>query len=42
MLTDSINDAIFGEDVFSDSLKFRDITPMHKKMKQPIRKFTDH
>ena len=31
MLTDCINDAIVGEDVFPDSLKFGDITPVHKK-----------
>ena len=31
MLTDCINDAIVGEDTFPDSLKFGDITPVHKK-----------
>ena len=31
MLTDCINDAIVGEDIFSDSLKFAGITPVHKK-----------
>ena len=31
MLTDCINDAIVGEDIFPDSLKFSDITPVHKK-----------
>ena len=31
MLTDCINDAIVGEDIFPDSLKFGDITPVHKK-----------
>ena len=31
MLTDCINDAIVGEDIFSDSLKFGGITPVHKK-----------
>ena len=31
MLTDCINDAIVGEGIFPDSLKFGDITPVHKK-----------
>ena len=31
MLTDCINDAIVGEDIFPDSLKFGDIIPVHKK-----------
>ena len=31
MLTDCINDAIVGEHIFPDSLKFGDITPVHKK-----------
>ena len=31
MITDCINDAIVGEDIFPDSLKFGDITPVHKK-----------
>ena len=31
MLTDCINDVIVGEDIFPDSLKFDDITPVHKK-----------
>ena len=31
MLADCINDAIVGEDIFPDSLKFGDITPVHKK-----------
>ena len=31
MLTDCINDAIVGEDIFPDNLKFGDITPVHKK-----------
>ena len=31
MLTDCINDAIVGENIFPDSLKFADITPVHKK-----------
>ena len=31
MLTNCINDAILGEDIFSDILKFGDITPVHKK-----------
>ena len=31
MLTDCISDAIVGEDIFPDSLKFGDITPVHKK-----------
>ena len=31
MLTDCINDAIVGEDIFPDSLKLSDITPVHKK-----------
>ena len=31
MLTDCINDAIVGENVFPDSLKLADITPVHKK-----------
>ena len=31
MLTDCINDAIVGEHIFPDSLKFDDITPVHKK-----------
>ena len=31
MLTDCINDAIVGENIFPDSLKFSDITPVHKK-----------
>ena len=31
MLTDFINDAIVGEDIFPDSLKFGDITSVHKK-----------
>ena len=31
MLTDRINDAIAGENIFPDSLKFADITPVHKK-----------
>ena len=29
MLTDCINDAIVGEDIFPDSLKFGDITSVH-------------
>ena len=31
MLTDCINDAIVGENIFLDSLKFADITSVHKK-----------
>ena len=31
MLTDCINDAIVGENIFPDSLKFGNITPVHKK-----------
>ena len=31
MLTDCINDAIVGENIFPDSLKFADITPVHKQ-----------
>ena len=31
MLTNCINDAIVGEDIFPDSLKFGDITPVHKE-----------
>ena len=31
MLTDCINDAIVGENIFPDSLKFGNITPAHKK-----------
>ena len=31
MLTDCINDAIVGENIFPDSLKSADITPVHKK-----------
>ena len=31
MLTDCINDAIVRENIFPDSLKFGDITPVHKK-----------
>ena len=31
MLTDCINDAIVGENIFPDSPKFADITPVHKK-----------
>ena len=31
MLTDFINDAIVGEGIFPDSLKFCDISPVHKK-----------
>ena len=31
MLTDCINDAIVGEIIFLDSLKFADITSVHKK-----------
>ena len=31
MLTDCINDAIVGEDIFPDSLKFGDITQCTKK-----------
>ena len=31
ILTDCINDVIVGEDIFPDSLKFGDITPVHKK-----------
>ena len=31
MLTDCINDAIVGENIFPDSLKFADITPVDKK-----------
>ena len=31
MLTYCKNDAIVGEDIFPDSLKFGDITPAHKK-----------
>ena len=31
MLTDCINDVIVGEDIFPDSLKFGDITPVLKK-----------
>ena len=38
LLTDCINDAIVGENVFPDSFEFGDITPVHKKMKQSIRK----
>ena len=41
MLTDSINDAIVGEDILPDSLKFGNITPVHKKMKQLIKKIID-
>ena len=31
MLTDCINDAIVGENIFPDILKFADIKPVHKK-----------
>ena len=31
MLTDCINDAIVREDIFADSLKFGEITPVHNK-----------
>ena len=31
MLADFINDAIVGENIFPDILKFGDITPVHKK-----------
>ena len=31
MLTDCINDAIVGENIFPGSPKFADITPVHKK-----------
>ena len=31
MLTDCVNDAIVGENILPDSLKFADITPVHKK-----------
>ena len=31
MLTDCINGAIVRENIFPDSLKFADITPVHKK-----------
>ena len=31
MLTDYINDAIVGENIFPDSVKFADITPVHNK-----------
>ena len=31
MLTDCINGAIVRENIFPDSLKFADITPLHKK-----------
>ena len=31
MLTGCINDAIVGEGIFPDSLKFGDISPVHKK-----------
>ena len=41
ILTDCINDAIVGEDIFPDSLKFGDITPVHKKTKQTIKKIID-
>ena len=42
MITDCINDAIVGEDIFPDSLKFGDITHQcTKKMKQPIKKIID-
>ena len=41
MLTDCINDAIDGENIFPDSLKFGDITPVHKKTKQPVKKIVD-
>ena len=41
ILTDCINDATVGESIFLDSLKFADITPVHKKLKQPIKKIID-
>ena len=31
MLTDCIKDAIVGENIFPDSLKFGNIIPVHKK-----------
>ena len=41
MLADCINDAIVGENIFPDILKFGDITPVHKKDEQPIKKIID-
>ena len=41
MLADCINDAIVGENIFPDILKFGDITPVHKKDEQPIKKIRD-
>ena len=41
MLTDCIHDVLVGEDIFPDSLEFGDITPVQKKMKQPIKKIID-
>ena len=41
MLTDCINDAIVGENIFPDSLKFGNINQCTKKMKQPIKKIID-
>ena len=34
MLADSINDALVGENIFPDSLKFVNIAPVHKKKKK--------
>ena len=31
MLADCMNDAIVGENIFPDSLKFDNITPVHRK-----------
>ena len=41
MLADCINDAIVGENIFPDILKFGDVTPVHKKDEQPIKKIID-
>ena len=41
ILTDCINDPIVGEDIFPDSLKFGDITPVHKKHETTIKKIID-
>ena len=51
MLADCINDALIGENMFPDSLKFVNIAPVYKKkkkrkkkkkkMKQAIKKIID-
>ena len=41
MLTNCINDAIVGEDIFPDSLKFGDITPAHKKDEKTNKEIID-